>query len=240
VTSGPIQADVDNAQRFPTTAGVQFGRNASLRLRWHGPVGRTVTGTEGPDVIQGTSGDDVVCALGGNDIVYGGGGSDTIYGGPGNDEIHGDDVRQAPGEVGGSDTVYAGAGSDSVSGGPGRDLINTGSASVVRGVDVAHGDDGDDIILGGGPTFSDQLMGDAGDDVLFPFPLRTSPLGNDVIGGAGDDIAILVNGMMDGFTAGEPLASVSIPIIQVCKSRCPSIARRGDLRVGNWPGDLKN
>ena len=243
-----LNPDVDNGQRFQTTGDVQFGRNASLRLRWHGSVGCTITGTEGSDVIQGTPSDDVICALGGNDVVYGGGGSDIIYGGPGNDEIHGDagadtiygddgndiifgdagddviygdDVKQAAGQVGGSDAIYAGAGSDSVSGGPGRDLINTGSASVTKGVDVAHGDDGDDIILGGGPTFSDQLMGDAGDDVLFPFPLRTSPLGNDVIGGDGHDIAILVNGMMDGFTAGEPLSSVSIPIIQGCKLTVP-------------------
>jgi hypothetical protein len=238
-----LNPDVDNYPRAAPTSGVRFGRDGSMRLRWHGYAGCTVTGTEGPDVIQGTPGADVICALGGNDTVYGGGGDDRIYGGPGDDQIHGDagldtiygdeggdlifgnagndqiygdDIVQKAGEPGGPDIIYAGADADGVTGGPGSDVINTGSASPKNGIDVAHGGDGNDIIIGGGPTFSDQFSGDAGNDVLFPFPLRTSPLGNDVIGGDGADVAVLVNGMLDGFTAGKPLDSVSIPL-QACK-----------------------
>ena len=51
------------------------------------PVGETLNGTPGDDVICGGKGGDTINGLGGNDILRGNNGKDQLYGGEGNDEL---------------------------------------------------------------------------------------------------------------------------------------------------------
>jgi len=115
--------------------------------------------------------------IGGDDTIVGGAGNDTIVGGLGDDDIHGnagDDilfgdhgrVDYTPDEtVGGEDGPAQG---DFV---PATlDRIRT-TFDGVGGADTVHGDEGDDLILGGynpaaGTSPEDDLYGGTGDDVI--------------------------------------------------------------------------
>ncbi len=136
--------------------------------------GRSLTGTDGVDIIKGCAGSDEIIGGAGNDRIFGDGRpapgcsssnsealldeldeSDSILGEEGNDYINGE---------GGSANV--GSGGDYIDGGGGRDRIS--------------GDDGDDEIHGG--SDNDRLDGGSGDDSLY------GEEGNDVLGGgAGAD-----------------------------------------------------
>jgi CSLREA domain-containing protein len=101
--------------------------------------GRTVNGTNGPDVILGTNGRnlirgrggrDTICGLAGNDRLLGGGGPDRLLGGGGRDRLIGgpgrDRLLGGPGRDrllggGGRDILIGGPGRDAPKGGPGRD-----------------------------------------------------------------------------------------------------------------------
>ncbi|GKY88984.1 Hint domain-containing protein [Sinisalibacter aestuarii] len=50
----------------------------------------SITGTDGPDIIEGTGEDDLIALLGGDDLASGEGGHDTLQGGDGNDTLYGD------------------------------------------------------------------------------------------------------------------------------------------------------
>ncbi len=127
----------------------------------------------------------------GNDVIHGGDGNDQIFGdgaeGSGNDTIYGD---------AGNDTIYgdgAEGGTDEIHGGADNDYIDTGG-----GVDdVAYGDAGDDILLGGDGAegASDQLYGGDGRDILIgdggAGVLNLKSGGSDLLdGGAGEDLII--------------------------------------------------
>ena len=130
------------------------------------PVGCTITGTPGNDVLNGTNGNDVICGLGGNDIINGGNGDDRLVGGSGNDVMSGDN---------GNDQLYADGGNDVVDGGNGDDMIVGGA-----GNDTLGGLNGDDTIAG--DLGDDTISGGNGDDVI------TGGDGNDqMAGGNGDD-----------------------------------------------------
>jgi len=101
---------------------------------------RTLTGTNGDDVLLGLDGRNNIDGGGGNDIIHGGhdnsgdilsggAGSDVIFGGSGNDELYGND---------GDDTfiMQAGFGRDDVDGGVG-DSDTISLDSVLTGADVA-------------------------------------------------------------------------------------------------------
>ena len=68
--------------------------------------------------------------------------------------------------------------------------------------------------------------------MLFPATLRASPLGNVVKGGEGNDIAILVNGMLDGFIMGPYARTVSVPVPGDCQVNVP-VSEPSD-KVKNW------
>jgi Ca2+-binding RTX toxin-like protein len=78
--------------------------------------------------------------------------------------------------------------------------------------DIAHGGSGNDVMIGGLTGLADTFYGDAGNDVLVPTPWRTDPLGSVVTGGDGNDIAILVNGTIDGFIMGKYVSSIPVPL----------------------------
>ncbi len=180
-----------------------------------------INGTAGADVICGLGGNDTIRGRGGNDKIYGGEGKDTLTGGPGDDQIAGgggkDTIKGNAGQdhiwgdgylgadrqpaTAGRDVIRSGAGGDAVFGGPGNDYIDTGSATdvgnVSAGTDIGDGQAGNDVVIGTGPVFSSQFSGGDGHDLLAPFPLRGSPVGNTASGGSGNDVIVLANGLRD-------------------------------------------
>jgi len=155
-------------------------------------------GGEGDDTIYGggaadfLDGDGIDGLVAGNDEIHGGGGADIIYGDggegadPGVDLIYGDD---------GDDTIYsdgAEGAADTVYGGEGNDTIDTGG-----GNDLAYGEAGDDILLGGDGAEGgdDQLFGGEGRDILVADGGKNrqyfNPGGSDLLdGGGGEDLLI--------------------------------------------------
>ena len=83
----------------------------------------TITGTNGPDILNGTPGRDVICGLGGDDQIAGDGGNDVLIGGPGNDVIGGGAGNDVIYGGAGNDRLQGDGGSDTVYGGPGNDTI---------------------------------------------------------------------------------------------------------------------
>jgi uncharacterized delta-60 repeat protein len=142
------------------------------------PVGCTIVGTSGPDVLVGTGGDDHICGLGGDDRIYGKAGNDTLDGGPGNDRLFGQGGNDKIYGMAGNDTLDGGAGedrlfgqggSDALLGGTGRDTLYGGASN-----DRLYGGEGGDVLFGrggadvlkGGPG-NDRLYGQSGRDVLY-------------------------------------------------------------------------
>jgi uncharacterized delta-60 repeat protein len=142
------------------------------------PVGCTIVGTSGPDVLVGTGGDDHICGLGGNDRIYGKAGNDTLDGGPGNDRLFGQGGNDKIYGMGGNDTLDGGAGEDTLFGQAGADTLRggTGRDTLYGGAsnDRLYGGEGGDVLFGrggadvlkGGPG-NDRLYGQSGRDVLY-------------------------------------------------------------------------
>jgi RHS repeat-associated protein len=116
-----------------------------------------VTGTSQADTITTGMGSDMIDGGAGNDTIDGGDGNDSLVGGAGNDRLH------------------SGIGSDTLDGGDGDDVLR----SLF----------GDDIVqssnlysYSGGETFSNLLIGGAGNDTLL------GSVGADtLVGGIGND-----------------------------------------------------
>jgi len=101
------------------------------------------------DTSMDTSGHDTLISGAGNDVVIGGLGDEVIYAGEGNDKVAGDlaEVR------------YNTDDSDPTT----LDRIFSKN-SEIGGQDEIHGDDGNDVIIGG--AAADRLYGGAGDDFV--------------------------------------------------------------------------
>jgi hypothetical protein len=69
----------------PFNLGARQGRSD------HGPPGRTIIGTDGPDTLTGGAGPDFIDGGRGDDVLRGGRGDDTIHGGMGADTMTGGD-----------------------------------------------------------------------------------------------------------------------------------------------------
>jgi Ca2+-binding RTX toxin-like protein len=122
VTQGDIAGAFDTLRWFTTPFDPDFGAS---------PVGLTITGGSGVDVLFGHGGNDTLNGAAGNDFLYGGGGRDTLRGGPGNDII-----------VGGQDQ-------DTLSGGTGADTFAFANGDGLDEItDFSHSD-GDVISLSG-------------------------------------------------------------------------------------------
>lgn len=207
-----------------------------------------ITGTPGNDVICAGGGDDEINGGGGNDTVYAGSGDDQITTGTGGDYLYagsGSDVVDARSgtdliygdnpvgkavsdvsDVGpdGNDLIHGGEGSDPIDGGGGNDIILTGGDGGSRpSSSFTHGGPGNDIILSDirYPALNEFFFGDEGSDLLVPNPIRISPLGNVAIGGGGNDVVILMNGLPDSATMGDLAGSVSAPLGKFCSVSIP-------------------
>jgi hypothetical protein len=147
-------------------------------------IGRSVTGSVGPDRIIGTDGDDILNGFSDRDIIFGRGGNDIINGGSDPDALRGDE---------GNDILNGGTNNDDMDGGTGNDILNGGDGNDLMrggfGDDILNGGNGNDRMFGGhgvdrlnGGNGDDLLQGDAGNDIL------VGDRGNDaLIGGLGRD-----------------------------------------------------
>lgn len=121
-------------------------------------TGRTITGTEGPDVIDcrpaGTEGR-TIDGLGGDDRLFGSAGGDQLIGGTGNDFLFGGGGPDIVNEESGTNTIFGGPDFDVLFGGTGNDTMFGDSEP-----DVMFGGRGNDVLIGG--EGDDALLGDAG------------------------------------------------------------------------------
>ncbi|HVE90877.1 MAG TPA: hypothetical protein VNE62_01050 [Actinomycetota bacterium] len=97
--------------------------------------GRSITGTQGKDVICGSRYGDSINGLGGDDTIFGFGGNDAINGGYGNDRILGGSGNDAIRGSYGDDRILGQSGDDSLRGDEGFDRIDGGT-----GVDACSGE----------------------------------------------------------------------------------------------------
>lgn len=194
-------------------------------------------GTESADTICGSGGNDRLVGRGGNDRIVGGEGRDIINPGIGDDIVWGEDGNDSvfafgvPGfpqsdvDKEGDDTVYlgegrlqgaeVGKGNDVVYGGPGQDDIRgeDGDDRLYQGdsaYDNLNGGSGNDYISGHAGWLG--MSGGPGHDVLF----SVSPGGYvNARGGTGNDLAVLIDGTHDNFTAEDeptvPFPSLGLP-----------------------------
>lgn len=167
-----------------------------------------LVGTSGDDVISGGRGWDVVVGRGGDDVLCGGVGSDRVRGGAGQDRMSGgaDGTTTQPTTRYG-DRLAGGEGDDQITGGGGRgsDSVRFVSASrgvrvdlragtatgqgvdTLTGIDAAVGSDFDDVMRTS--RVLSLVVGRGGDDRLVG--VGDIPY---LLGGAGDDRAVLDNG----------------------------------------------
>lgn len=208
--SGGLMKDVINASGFTSTG---------IATLLGGGSNDSITGTNGPDLIQTGTGADLINGLAGADTIQTGNGNDTINGGADNDNINGQNGDDSLLGDDGNDILVGGAGRDTIAGGLGNDFISgqTDAGSLSGGAgndtiqgntadDTLNGDDGDDklwglagndLISGGngadivsGDAGNDTLNGDAGADIL------TGSIGNDSFNGGADTDRI--NEVIDG------------------------------------------
>jgi serralysin len=128
------------------------------------------------DTIGGGTQSDLLRGYAGDDLIYGVGGADSLFGGEGNDQIYAIYPPNMTGGTAPGATYLRGEeGNDILGGGAQFDDIN-GNA----GADTAHGNDGDDWVVGG--KDADLLFGDNGFDIVY------GNLGDDTVsGGDGAD-----------------------------------------------------
>jgi Ca2+-binding RTX toxin-like protein len=133
------------------------------------PLGTSLVGGSGDDILVGTDRRDHLEGGAGDDLIRGLGGDDWLDGGSGDDAVHGD------------------AGDDTLLGGTGDDLLDGGADD-----DLLLGGDGDDSVLGG--SGQDTLDGGAGNDSLnggSGIDRLSGGAGNDVLGiDNSDDLAL--------------------------------------------------
>ncbi|MDX2159575.1 MAG: hypothetical protein SFW09_23975 [Hyphomicrobiaceae bacterium] len=232
-----IYGDAGDDTLFAITAGSpEFNGIVPVLSFYGGLFGEdgndTIDGGTGIDYLDGGNGDDSLVGGTETDTLLGWHGRDTLDGGTGDDFLDGmeDNDRIEGGEGidrlfggGGNDTLTGGSGADFLSGGDGLDIVSyVGSTGAVRidiaAATVAGGDaDGDTLLSIEGVTGSDlddELLGDAGDNVIssgssnrFNRDLIDGRAGNDslhggygastILGGDGDDLLTGL-GFLDG------------------------------------------
>lgn len=128
-------------------------------------------------------GDDFVFGHNGNDLIAGGGGADQLYG------------------IGGHDVLSGGSGDDFINGGAGFDRAAYGTALAGVAVDLTRQGVAQDTVSAGwdtlvgidhlsGSGFSDTLIGDDGDNILWGFTGGDDRL----VGNGGSDLLIAAPG----------------------------------------------
>ena len=163
-----------------------------------GGFGDTIEAGLGADTLVGSPNEDTLRT--GQDSAV-----DTATGGAGDDTLESQALVAGPGDIldggAGTDNVYGGEGDDTIRlgvdaneeesyGGGGDDLM-LGQSTAGPGIDLLHGDTGNDTIVAG--AGADRLFGEAGNDTL------TGGTGStDLLGGTGNDT-------LNGGTADETI-----------------------------------
>ena len=133
-------------------------------------INKTVTGTNGDDILNGGVGNDTLYGLSGNDTLNGNDGNDILRGGDGNDILNGGN---------GNDTLWGNSGYDILNGGAGNDILNGGDREKDRYLfQRGHGQDTindtgrteylnevDDIVFEGA-NFADAVFIRSGKDLI--------------------------------------------------------------------------
>ncbi len=168
---------VDNTGQWDIQQFSAFAEEISFTVQTVEPDGlHTVeVGTILQNIEKGTDGVDSLTGDEGRDALYGGAEDDVLSGHGDNDWLHGEE---------GNDTLYGGDGDDSLHGGYGVDILDGG-----LGADLLDGGEGDDIFFAG---IGDEVLGGAGDDIIFLDDLGTVALDDvfEVDGGAGMDVLL--------------------------------------------------
>ncbi|MEM7312466.1 MAG: hypothetical protein AAF497_04875, partial [Planctomycetota bacterium] len=100
-----------------------------LNVPLSNPLGYTLIGGSGDDIIIGGNGNDHIEGNGGHDRLDGGGGDDTIHGGSENDIIYGGTGNDKLFGDGGNDIIYGEQNNDELDGGHGDDILLGGSGN---------------------------------------------------------------------------------------------------------------
>ncbi|MBI0130491.1 calcium-binding protein [Snodgrassella sp. W8124] len=133
-------------------------------------INKTITGTNGDDILNGGVGNDTLYGLSGNDTLNGNDGNDILWGGYGNDILNGGN---------GNDTLWGDSGYDILNGGAGNDILNGGNRGKDRYLfQRGHGQDTindtgyynysnevDDIVFEGA-NFADAVFTRSGKDLI--------------------------------------------------------------------------
>ncbi|MBV1877477.1 MAG: LEPR-XLL domain-containing protein [Pseudomonadales bacterium] len=186
-----------------TAAGDDVMLGDEGRLRFNVTSGETLVTLTGAGVPVEAVGDDdpltldlietfSTGVLGAGDEIYGNGGSDVAMGGSGDDLIYGDFYK-------GSLVSATNPGDDQLFGDGGEKTFQAGAAVVLRsiepgqgGSDIIHGNDHDDVIVGG--VSGDLLYGEADETNL-----------GLIAGRAGEDIILGDNGRLDWILADDTI-----------------------------------
>jgi len=244
---------------------------------WGGDGDDTLNGGFGDDELHGEAGNDTLITSLGNDKVFGDGGNDQIIASSGNDELHGgdgnDSISAATGNdrvfgdagddqiqgSGGDDFVDGGAGNDTMDGGDGiQDTVSYASAATGVNVDLSLTTPHDTVGAGidtishfenlEGSNFSDQLLGDIGNNVLSGLAgddLLLGGGGNDTLnGGDGNDTLLggsgadAING--DANTSIGDLASYSDSTAGVIVNLADGLPEVGGFAQGDVLSGIEN
>lgn len=125
--------------------GLSFEISEGTEVLPPNPLGCTIFGTQGPNLLHGTQGPDVICGRGGSDYIYGRGGNDVVYGGDDPDDLVGGDGSDVLRGGNGYDEVFGGPGSDRLFGGPARDYL--AARDGIEGNDSGRGGAEQDIVV---------------------------------------------------------------------------------------------
>ena len=182
-------ADEPELNAVPATLN---GGGGTDRLQDFSPVGRTLDGGGGEDVLEGAGGDDVLRGGPGNDEVDGEGGRDNVSGGDGDDKLYGDHFGPPAADV--------------IDGGPGFDRV-VDDWEVGSAVNVTF----DNVANDGRPGENDNLIGIeeiegppgtyVGSDAAETFTVGAAGRSSNVSGAGGNDTITTLNGS-DGVDGG--------------------------------------
>lgn len=100
-----------------------------MSVKFASPLGGSLNGAGGDDVLWGAGGLDIISGGDGNDYLYGGSNNDTLRGGSGTDYLRGDGGNDQLFGDSGADYLKGGTGGDTLRGGTGADVLNGGSGA---------------------------------------------------------------------------------------------------------------
>lgn len=190
----------------------------------------TLDGGAGNDTLVAGAGDDLLLGGAGADSLLGGVDDDTLNGGAGNDTLDGGTGSDTVDGGDDDDLIYGSSGADMLSGGLGHDVLSyaTSTSRIILDLNnsaVNFGDAVGDVVDGfeeyHASDFTDQLRGDAGDNVFFGGGVTDrlyGRAGDDSLNGEAGADAIYGNLGADEMTGGDDTARDRFIYFQMSES----------------------